>query len=86
MTLFGPGAGEQACGEVGLGRMLEPGGAVRGGDRLLPAKLLAGRRIVMMTGPTFEPIDPVRGITNSSSGKMAYGLAGLRPGAPRWCW
>ena len=75
VTLFGPAAGEQACGEVGLGRMLEPEELCEAVIGFFQPKLLAGRRIVMTAGPTFEPIDPVRGITNSSSGKMAYGLA-----------
>jgi len=74
-TLLGPAAGEQACGEVGLGRMLEPEALCEAVIAFFQPKLLAGRRIVMTAGPTFEPIDPVRGITNSSSGKMAYGLA-----------
>ena len=75
VTLFGPAAGEQACGEVGLGRMLEPEELCEAVIGFFQPKLLAGRRVVMTAGPTFEPIDPVRGITNSSSGKMAYGLA-----------
>lgn len=75
VTLLGPAAGEQACGEVGLGRMLEPEALCEAVIAFFQPKLLAGRRIVMTAGPTFEPIDPVRGITNSSSGKMAYGLA-----------
>jgi phosphopantothenoylcysteine decarboxylase/phosphopantothenate--cysteine ligase len=75
VALFGPAAGEQACGEVGLGRMLEPEELCEAVIGFFQPKLLAGQRIVMTAGPTFEPIDPVRGITNSSSGKMAYGLA-----------
>ena len=75
VTLLGPAAGEQACGEVGLGRMLEPEELCEAVIGFFQPKLLAGRRIVMTAGPTFEAIDPVRGITNSSSGKMAYGLA-----------
>ena len=75
VTLFGPAAGEQACGEVGLGWMLEPEELCEAVIGFFQPKLLAGRRVVMTAGPTFEPIDPVRGITNSSSGKMAYGLA-----------
>ncbi|NML24863.1 bifunctional phosphopantothenoylcysteine decarboxylase/phosphopantothenate--cysteine ligase CoaBC [Zoogloea dura] len=75
VSLLGPAAGEQACGEVGLGRMLEPEALCEAVIAFFQPKLLAGRRIVMTAGPTFEPIDPVRGITNSSSGKMAYGLA-----------
>ena len=75
VTLLGPAAGEQACGEVGLGRMLEPEALCEAVIGFFQPRLLAGRRIVMTAGPTFEAIDPVRGITNSSSGKMAYGLA-----------
>lgn len=75
VALLGPAAGEQACGEVGPGRMLEPEALCESVIGFFQAKLLAGRRIVMTAGPTFEAIDPVRGITNSSSGKMAYGLA-----------
>ena len=75
VTLFGPAAGEQACGEVGLGRMLEPEDLCEALIGFFQPKLLAGRRVVMTAGPTFEAIDPVRGITNSSSGKMAYALA-----------
>ena len=75
VTLLGPAAGEQACGEVGLGRMLEPEALCEAVIGFFQPKRLAGRRVVMTAGPTFEPIDPVRGITNSSSGKMAYGLA-----------
>ena len=75
VTLFGPAAGEQACGEVGLGRMLEPEELCEAVIGFFQPKLLAGRRIVMTAGPTFEPIDPVRCRTNSSSGKMTYGLA-----------
>ena len=67
--------GEQAGGEVGLGRMLEPEALCEAVIGFFQPKVLAGRRIVMTAGPTFEAIDPVRGITNSSSGKMAYGLA-----------
>ncbi|MDD3353937.1 bifunctional phosphopantothenoylcysteine decarboxylase/phosphopantothenate--cysteine ligase CoaBC [Zoogloea sp.] len=75
VAVLGPAAGEQACGEVGQGRMLEPEALCEALIDFFQPKLLAGRRIVMTAGPTFEAIDPVRGITNSSSGKMAYGLA-----------
>jgi phosphopantothenoylcysteine decarboxylase/phosphopantothenate--cysteine ligase len=73
--IFGPAAGEQACGEVGLGRMLEPNDVL---DELIASfqpKVLAGRRLLLTAGPTFEAIDPVRGITNLSSGKMGYAVA-----------
>ncbi|MES3025623.1 MAG: bifunctional phosphopantothenoylcysteine decarboxylase/phosphopantothenate--cysteine ligase CoaBC [Pseudomonadota bacterium] len=75
VTIFGPAAGEQACGETGLGRMLEPVDLL---DELVASfqpKALAGRRVLITAGPTFEAIDPVRGITNLSSGKMGYAVA-----------
>lgn len=75
VTVFGPGHGEQACGEVGDGRMLEPEQLFDLLAGLTQAKTLAGRRVLLTAGPTFEPIDPVRGITNLSSGKMGYALA-----------
>jgi phosphopantothenoylcysteine decarboxylase/phosphopantothenate--cysteine ligase len=75
VTVFGPGHGEQACGEVGDGRMLEPEQLFDLLTGLTQAKTLAGRRVLLTAGPTFEPIDPVRGITNLSSGKMGYALA-----------
>jgi len=75
VKLFGPAAGEQACGETGLGRMLEPEQLL---DELVASfqhKVLAGKRVLITAGPTFEAIDPVRGITNLSSGKMGYAIA-----------
>lgn len=78
VRFLGPAEGEQACGETGLGRMLEPEDIARAllaePTRLLP-QLLAGRRVVVTAGPTREPIDPVRYITNRSSGKMGYAVA-----------
>ena len=74
-TVFGPGNGDQACGETGDGRMLE---AEELRDELIAffqPKLLAGRSLLITAGPTFEPIDPVRGITNLSSGKMGFAIA-----------
>ncbi len=74
-AVLGPGSGDQACGEVGDGRMLEPA-EIR--DELIAffqPKLLAGKRVLITAGPTFEAIDPVRGITNLSSGKMGFALA-----------
>lgn len=74
-TVLGPGAGDQACGEVGDGRMLE---AEELRDELIAffqPKLLAGRTVLVTAGPTFEAIDPVRGITNHSSGKMGFAIA-----------
>jgi phosphopantothenoylcysteine decarboxylase/phosphopantothenate--cysteine ligase len=71
----GPAAGDQACGEVGMGRMLEPEEMVAEIEAFFQPKLLAGRRVVVTAGPTEEPIDPVRVITNTSSGKMGYAVA-----------
>ncbi|MDT7834769.1 bifunctional phosphopantothenoylcysteine decarboxylase/phosphopantothenate--cysteine ligase CoaBC [Aquabacterium sp. OR-4] len=74
-VLVGPGHGDQACGEVGDGRMLE---ATELRDELIAffqPKLLAGKRLLITAGPTFEAIDPVRGITNLSSGKMGFAIA-----------
>ncbi len=73
--LLGPAAGEQACGETGLGRMLEPEQLLEELIAFFQPKLLAGRKVLITAGPTFEPIDPVRGITNLSSGKMGYAIA-----------
>lgn len=75
VAVFGPAAGDQACGEVGMGRMLEPDELLERLEGFFVPKLLAGRKVVMTAGPTFEAIDPVRGITNISSGKMGYALA-----------
>jgi phosphopantothenoylcysteine decarboxylase / phosphopantothenate---cysteine ligase len=75
VTLLGPAAGEQACGETGLGRMLEAADLFAALTAFLQPKPLAGRRVLITAGPTFEPIDPVRGLTNLSSGKMGYALA-----------
>jgi phosphopantothenoylcysteine decarboxylase / phosphopantothenate---cysteine ligase len=73
--LLGPGSGDQACGEVGDGRMLEPEELRDEMIAFFQPKLLAGRRMLVTAGPTFEPIDPVRGITNHSSGKMGFAVA-----------
>lgn len=75
VVILGPAAGDQACGEVGLGRMLEADDLFEDVISHFQAKLLAGRRVLLTAGPTFEPIDPVRGITNSSSGKMGFAVA-----------
>ena len=75
VAFAGPAAGDQACGEVGLGRMLEPADIVSEIAALLAPKALAGRRVLITAGPTEEPIDPVRVITNASSGKMGYAVA-----------
>jgi phosphopantothenoylcysteine decarboxylase/phosphopantothenate--cysteine ligase len=73
--LLGPDAGPQACGEIGMGRMLEAQQLLESMIAFFTPKLLAGKRVLLTAGPTFEPIDPVRGITNLSSGKMGYALA-----------
>ncbi len=73
--ILGPGSGEQACGETGDGRMVEAEELFAHVDALFAPKLLAGRRVVITAGPTEEPIDPVRVITNTSSGKMGYAIA-----------
>ncbi|MDR0776533.1 MAG: bifunctional phosphopantothenoylcysteine decarboxylase/phosphopantothenate--cysteine ligase CoaBC [Azonexus sp.] len=73
--ILGPASGEQACGEIGAGRMLEPEEIVDSVLVFFTPKLLAGRRVLLTAGPTFEAIDPVRGITNLSSGRMGYALA-----------
>lgn len=73
--MFGPAAGEQACGDVGLGRMLEPSEIAEACAGLFEAGELAGKHVVITGGPTREPLDPVRFLTNHSSGKMAYALA-----------
>ena len=74
-TLLGPGSGEQACGETGDGRMLEAAELCDALVACLQPKLLAGRSLLLTAGPTFEAIDPIRGITNHSSGKMGFAIA-----------
>ena len=74
-TVLGPGAGDQACGEVGDGRMLEPQELLEELIAFFQPKALLGKRVLITAGPTFEPIDPVRGITNLSSGKMGFAIA-----------
>ena len=74
--VFGPGIGDQACGEVGAGRMLEPLElAALADSALVPSGVLSGRRVLITAGPTREPIDPVRFISNRSSGKMGFAVA-----------
>ena len=73
--LLGPGCGDQACGEVGDGRMLEPEELLEDLIAFFQPKCLVGERILITAGPTFEPLDPVRGITNLSSGKMGFAIA-----------
>jgi len=74
-TLLGPDAGDQACGEIGDGRMLEPVEIVAALEAFFQPRLLEGRSVLVTAGPTFEPIDPVRGLTNRSSGKMGFAIA-----------
>lgn len=73
--ILGPGSGEQACGDTGLGRMLDVPELVLGCCQLFQTKTLAGQHWVITAGPTREPIDPVRYISNHSSGKMGYAIA-----------
>ena len=81
VAILGPAAGDQACGEVGMGRMLEPEELLQAVLAFFAPKRLAGRRVLVTAGPTFEAIDTVRGITNLSSGKMGYAIA---EAAARW--
>ena len=74
-SVLGPGNGDQACGEIGDGRMLEPAELRDEMIAFFQPKLLAGKRVVVTAGPTFEPIDPVRGLSNRSSGKMGFAVA-----------
>ena len=75
IAILGPGAGEQACGEVGLGRMLEVQEIFDLLNAHFTPKILAGKRVLITAGATLEMIDPVRAITNLSSGKMGYAIA-----------
>lgn len=74
-VLLGVGSGWQACGETGDGRMLEPPELLEDVIAFFAPKRLAGRRVLVTAGPTYEAIDPVRGITNRSSGKMGFAIA-----------
>ena len=74
-TLLGVGSGFQACGETGDGRMLEPQELLQDIIAFFQPKVLAGEHVLVTAGPTFEAIDPVRGITNLSSGKMGFAIA-----------
>ncbi|WP_290536721.1 bifunctional phosphopantothenoylcysteine decarboxylase/phosphopantothenate--cysteine ligase CoaBC [Alcanivorax sp.] len=75
IKVFGPGSGSQACGEVGSGRMLEPLEIIQHAAEVFDYQLLTGKHVVITAGPTREAIDPVRYITNKSSGKMGFALA-----------
>jgi len=74
-AVIGPASGEQACGETGEGRMLEAAEIFDELSAFLQPKRLNGRRVLLTAGPTFEALDPVRGLTNSSSGRMGFALA-----------
>ena len=74
-TLFGPASGDQACGEQGEGRLLEPADIVTALEQQMVPAALSGKRILITAGPTHEPIDPVRFIGNRSSGKMGFAVA-----------
>ena len=75
LTLLGPDVGEQACGDVGPGRMLEPTALVKELEQTFNSHVWQGRKVVITAGPTREAIDPVRYLSNHSSGKMGYALA-----------
>jgi phosphopantothenoylcysteine decarboxylase/phosphopantothenate--cysteine ligase len=75
VSLLGPASGFQACGEVGMGRMLEPAEITEQVVAFFQKKTLLGKKVLITAGPTFEAIDPVRGITNHSSGKMGFAIA-----------
>lgn len=75
VAILGPAVGAQACGEVGAGRMLEAAELLIALEAFFQPKRLQGRRVLLTAGPTFEAIDPVRGLTNASSGKMGFALA-----------
>ena len=75
VVILGPDSGDQACGEVGMGRMLEPEALHASIEAALQPRTLQGVRVLITAGPTFEAIDPVRGITNRSSGRMGYAVA-----------
>ena len=74
-TIFGVGSGDQACGETGDGRMLEPQELLDDVIAFFQPKTLTGQHVLITAGPTYEAIDPVRGITNLSSGKMGFAMA-----------
>lgn len=73
--VIGPGSGDQACGEIGDGRMLEPHQLLAETIAFFQPKSLLGKKVLITAGPTSEPIDPIRTITNRSSGKMGYAIA-----------
>jgi phosphopantothenoylcysteine decarboxylase/phosphopantothenate--cysteine ligase len=75
VRVAGPAAGDQACGETGMGRLLEPAQLLAEVAAFFAPKRLAGKRVLVTAGPTEEPLDPVRVITNASSGKMGFAVA-----------
>jgi phosphopantothenoylcysteine decarboxylase/phosphopantothenate--cysteine ligase, prokaryotic len=75
VTIWGPDSGAQACGDVGLGRMLEPSALLALAQSSFESGLLAGKKVTLTAGPTREALDPVRYLSNHSSGKMGYALA-----------
>ena len=75
VLIEGPVAGDQACGETGYGRMLEPAQIAAEIEAFFAPRRLAGKRVLVTAGPTEEPIDPVRVLTNASSGRMGYAVA-----------
>ena len=75
VTILGPTSGTQACGENGMGRMLEAEQILEGVVAFFQEKVLAGKKVLITAGPTYEAMDPVRGITNKSSGKMGFAIA-----------
>src|SRR5688500_17067539 len=75
VTILGPASGAQACGEIGMGRMLEPHELAETVKAFFQPRLLQGKRVLITAGPTYEAIDVVRGITNLSSGRMGYAVA-----------
>jgi len=75
LSLVGPASGEQACGDIGPGRMAEPPVIAAAAANMFESGLLAGKRVVITAGPTREALDPVRYLSNHSSGKMGYALA-----------
>jgi phosphopantothenoylcysteine decarboxylase/phosphopantothenate--cysteine ligase len=75
VLLVGPAAGDQACGEVGMGRMSEPAAIAGEIEKYFGPRSLDGKRVLVTAGPTEEPVDPVRVLTNTSSGKMGYAVA-----------
>jgi phosphopantothenoylcysteine decarboxylase/phosphopantothenate--cysteine ligase len=84
IRIFGPAAGAQACGETGPGRMLEPVEIVSLTTEFFSTGTLAGLHVLITAGPTWEAIDPVRGITNRSSGRMGYAVAEAAAEAGAW--